>query len=129
MVADELQISRESERSPCPSMHNKVHGFCVHDNARPHTANIVKQFLTKKELVQIEHPPYSPDPNLPDFFLFPRLKLVLKGKRIDDIPDIQQKVTRHLNCIPKEDFLQSFQGIYSRSQWFTVMEGDYFEGQ
>ncbi|GFT81339.1 hypothetical protein TNCV_3672361 [Trichonephila clavipes] len=49
--------------------------FFVQENARPHTANIAKQFLVKKGVVQIEHPPFSPYLNPPDFFLFPRLKL------------------------------------------------------
>jgi len=103
--------------------------FFVHDNARPHTANIVKQFLATKGVVQLEHPPYSPELNPPDFFLFPRLKLALKGKRFDDIPDIQRNVTMLLKSIPPEDFLRSFQDMYSRSQRCIVMGGDYFEGQ
>ncbi|GFW17242.1 hypothetical protein TNCV_1957131 [Trichonephila clavipes] len=55
--------------------------FFVHDNARPHRANIVKQFLDIKGAVQIEYPPFTPDLNPPDFFLFLRLTLALKGKR------------------------------------------------
>ncbi|GFW79838.1 uncharacterized protein TNCV_3898391 [Trichonephila clavipes] len=98
-----------------PSMPNKVHGFFVHDNAHPHTSNIVKQFLGKKG-VQNEYPSYSLDLNPSDFFLFPRLKLALKGNRFDDIPDIQRNVTSLLNSIRKEDFLQSFQNMYSISQ-------------
>ncbi|GFX51532.1 uncharacterized protein TNCV_5012361 [Trichonephila clavipes] len=71
-----------------------VHGFFfVHDNVHPFTANIVKQFLAKKGLVQIEHPPYSPDLRSPEFLILPRLKLALKGKRFDDIPGIQRKKT------------------------------------
>ncbi|GFV15922.1 hypothetical protein TNCV_3780671, partial [Trichonephila clavipes] len=39
---------------------------------------------------QIEHPPYSPDFNSSsDFFLFPRPKLALKGKRFGNIPETQ----------------------------------------
>ncbi|GFV87999.1 hypothetical protein TNCV_3241491 [Trichonephila clavipes] len=61
--------------------------YFVHDNARPHTANIVKQFVVKKGVMQIEHPSFLPDLNPPDF-LFPRLKLALKRKGFDDISDI-----------------------------------------
>ncbi|GFW35993.1 hypothetical protein TNCV_4928571 [Trichonephila clavipes] len=43
----------------------------LHDNARPHTANTIKQFLANKEVVQTEHPPFSPDLNPPNFFLLP----------------------------------------------------------
>ncbi|GFT37138.1 transposable element Tcb2 transposase [Trichonephila clavipes] len=42
---------------------------------------------------------------------------------IDDIPNIQQNVTSLLNSIPKEDFLQSFQDMYSLSQRCIVMGG------
>ncbi|GFU31801.1 hypothetical protein TNCV_1176661 [Trichonephila clavipes] len=52
-----------------------------------------------------------------------------KGKRCDDIPDIQRNVTRLSNSIPNEDFLQSFQDMYSRSQRCIVMGGNYFEEQ
>ncbi|GFT06384.1 hypothetical protein TNCV_1145681 [Trichonephila clavipes] len=72
----------------------------VHDNARFHTSNIVKQFLSKKDVQQIEYPLYSPDLNPSNFFLFPRLKLDLKGKRFDAIPDIQRSVTRF--CTPSQ---------------------------
>ncbi|GFV42801.1 hypothetical protein TNCV_841551 [Trichonephila clavipes] len=92
-----------------------VHGPSIYKKIHPHKANIVRQFLTKKGAVQIELPPYSPDLNPPNFFLFFRLKLALKGKIFDDIPDIQRNVARLLNSIPKEDLLQSFQDMYSRS--------------
>ncbi|GFT48318.1 hypothetical protein NPIL_310291 [Nephila pilipes] len=42
--------------------------FFVHDNAHPHTANIVKQLLAKEGVVQVEHQEYTPDFNPPDFF-------------------------------------------------------------
>ncbi|GFX13096.1 hypothetical protein TNCV_2357521 [Trichonephila clavipes] len=103
--------------------------FFVHDNALLHTASIAKQLLAKKRVVQIEYPPYSPDLKPPDFFLLPRLKLTLKGKRFEDIPDIRRNVTRFLNSILKKDFLQNFQDMYSRSQQRVVKGGDYFEGQ
>ena len=77
-------------------------------------------------VVQIEHPTYSTDLNPPYYFLFPLLKLVLKQKRFDDIPDIQRNVTRLLNIITKEDFLQSFQDMYHRSQRCIVIGGYYF---
>ncbi|GFW81087.1 histone-lysine N-methyltransferase SETMAR [Trichonephila clavipes] len=104
--------------------------FFVHDSARSHTTNIVKQLMAKRgEGVQIEHPPYSPDLNPSNFFPFPRLRLALKGKRFDDIPDIQRNVTRPLNSIPKEDFLQSLPDMYSRYHRCIVIGGDYFEGK
>ncbi|GFX21334.1 hypothetical protein TNCV_2252811 [Trichonephila clavipes] len=70
-----------------------------------------------------------PGPNPPDYFFFPRLN-ALNRKRLDDIPNIQRNVMRLLNFILKEDFLQSFQNMYSRSQRSSiVIRGNYFEGQ
>ncbi|GFV41733.1 histone-lysine N-methyltransferase SETMAR [Trichonephila clavipes] len=106
----------------------EIYAMLVSQCSRPHTANIVKQFREKKGLLQIGHPPYSPDLNPPDFFIFPRIKLALKRNRFDDIPDIHRNATWPLNSIPNEDFLQSFQDMYSRSQRCIVMGGDYFEG-
>ena len=34
----------------------------------------------KYRLVQVQHPPYLPDIALYNFFLFPKLKIHLKGK-------------------------------------------------
>ncbi|GFV37993.1 hypothetical protein TNCV_3626131, partial [Trichonephila clavipes] len=46
---------------------------------------------------------------------------------VDNIPNVQRNVTRLLNSIPKEDFLQSLRDMYGRSQHRIVMGGDYFE--
>ncbi|GFV31721.1 hypothetical protein TNCV_3399411 [Trichonephila clavipes] len=72
----------------------------------------MKKFLAKKRMEQIENPPYSPDLN--PSFLFPWIKLALKGKVFYDIPDIQRKVSSPFVSVPNEDFLQSFQDMYIR---------------
>ena len=38
-------------------------------------------FLAKNNIAVLEQPPYSPDLALCDFFLFPKLKEVIKGTR------------------------------------------------
>ena len=50
-----------------------------HDSASAHTALSVKQFLVSKEITTLHHPPYSPDLAPCDFFLFSKLKEILKG--------------------------------------------------
>jgi hypothetical protein len=39
----------------------------------------------------MEHPPSSPDLAPNDFWLIPKLKSVLKGRKFQDIEDIQKK--------------------------------------
>ena len=38
------------------------------------------------------HPPYSPDLAPCDFFLFPTLKKILRGRQFDDVADLQRTV-------------------------------------
>jgi hypothetical protein len=49
-----------------------------HDNAPAHKALTVKQFLALKLVTEREHPTYSPDLALNDFWLLPKIKYVLK---------------------------------------------------
>jgi hypothetical protein len=44
--------------------------------------------LAKHSIPVVPHPPYSPDLAPCDFFLFPRLKSTLKGKRFEDVAEI-----------------------------------------
>jgi hypothetical protein len=39
----------------------------------------VKQFLANKNITVLEHPPYLPDLAPCNFYLFPKIKSVLKG--------------------------------------------------
>jgi hypothetical protein len=64
-----------------------------------------------------------------DFFLFPRLKGIMKGARIADVAAIQERVTVVPRSIPKGVFGDSFQKLYERFQQCIVKDGYYFEGQ
>jgi hypothetical protein len=64
-----------------------------------------------------------------DFFLFPRLKSIMKGAHFADVAAIQEHVTVVLRSIPKQAFADSFQKLYERYQQHVVKDGDYFEGQ
>jgi histone-lysine N-methyltransferase SETMAR len=50
-----------------------------HDNAPAHKMLSVKQFPAQKLINEMEHPPFSPDLALNDFWLFSKIKSALKG--------------------------------------------------
>ena len=75
-----------------------------HDNAPAHTALSMKQFLVSKEITTLHHPPYSPNLAPGDFFLFPKLKGILKGTRCEGVEDTKTSVTNHLKTITKRNF-------------------------
>jgi hypothetical protein len=45
--------------------------------------------MVKYQMAVIHHPPFSPDFAPCDFFLFPKMKLKLKGLPFDTIEEIQ----------------------------------------
>ncbi|UYV75640.1 hypothetical protein LAZ67_13000817 [Cordylochernes scorpioides] len=77
-------------------------------NARPHTAHVVLQFLAKHSTIQIPHPPYSPDLAPNDFFLYPKLKMNLKGRKFDNVDMIQAESKATLRNLSKSDFISCF---------------------
>jgi hypothetical protein len=64
-----------------------------------------------------------------DFFLFPRLKSIMKGACFADVAAIQECLMVVLRLISKEAFTDSFQKLYERCQECVVKDGNYFEGQ
>jgi histone-lysine N-methyltransferase SETMAR len=54
--------------------------FLLYDNAPSHSAPVVKTFLVKHGVVEINHPSYSPDLAPADFFLFPTVGTALKER-------------------------------------------------
>ena len=64
-----------------------------------HTALSVQQFLTKTGVTPVPHPPYSPNLTPSDFFLFPWMKKVLKGKCFADVEEVKQKMAAVLKLM------------------------------
>ena len=50
------------------------------DNAPSHRALVTHEFLAHNSIITLLHPRYSPDLAPCDFFLFPKMKLQLKGR-------------------------------------------------
>jgi hypothetical protein len=75
----------------------------------------------------IPHPPYSPDLALCDFFLFPKIKLKLKGRRFDTTEEIQAESQKVLNTLIEKDFHEAFQK-WRRWDRCRHAGGNYFEG-
>ena len=68
-----------------------------HDNAPAHAS--CAEFLVKHQITQETQPPYSPDAVSCDFWLFPKLKLTLKGKRFQTVYEIQENMMEQLMAI------------------------------
>jgi len=99
-----------------------------HDNAPAHRSFKVSKFLAENNMTVIPHPPYSPDMAPCDFFLFPKLKLQMKGRTFDTIEEIQEESQRVLDTVPKRDFQGCFQAWQKRWDRCIRAKGEYFKG-
>jgi hypothetical protein len=83
--------------------------------------------LTPEYVTTLNDPPYSPDISLPDYFLFPKLKMKLKGPHFADVAEIQEAVTDELKKIQKDEFSATFQKLYDHTKACIYASGAYFE--
>lgn len=123
-----LSRLREAVRRKRPALHASKEWLLHHDNAPAHRSQLVQQFLAKHQIAQVQQPPYSPDLAPCDFFLFPKVKKVMKGRRFDDVDDIKTNTTKELQAIPKEDFQKCYLQWQERWRKCIHSQGEYFEG-
>jgi hypothetical protein len=62
-----------------------------------------------------------------DFFLFPKIKSTLKGRRFGDTEDIKRNVTKELLALHANELDKCFQLICEGAQKRVTSQGDYFE--
>ena len=80
------------------------HGVLIlHDNARPHIAKDVRELLDGYSWEVLAHPPYSPDMSPPDFDLFPKLKIDMRGVRFSTLEELSTSVTRRIRQFNRPD--------------------------
>lgn len=98
-----------------------------HDNAPSHSAFLIGDYLARTGVSVVPQPPYSPDLAPSDFFLFPRIKNVFKGKHLDNVDNIQAVTTACLKDLTSDVFLGAFQAWKHRLQKCIDANGAYFE--
>ena len=88
----------------------------------------VREFLATKQVTVLEHPACLPDLAPSDFFLFPKIKEILKGRHFDDIDDNRSNTTGALKAIPQNRFQNCFEGWTRRWHGCIASHGQYYEG-
>ena len=75
------------------------------DNAPVHNSILVTDYLTKRGIKTVPHPPYSPDLAPCDFWLFPKLR----GCRNEATEEMKEAVTKVIDTLTQEDFHGAFE--------------------
>ena len=83
--------------------------FLHHDNASAHTAGATRDFIADKPIQLLSHLPYSPDLAPYDFFMFPKVKDLMRGIRFVSPEAAVEVYQEHLET-------------FTRSQWCNLIE-------
>ena len=113
-ISAELSVSHESIRTilnDCLGMKRVAARLVPKDLNFLQKLNRVN---AKNSTNSIEQPPYSPDMALAELFLFPKLKLPLRGTHFQSIEDIKENSLRELKLIPKNAFKKCFDEVIIR---------------
>ena len=105
-----------------------THGCSTMTIRQPMLPSWLDGFWPYNNMTVVPHPPYSPDLALSEFFLFPKLKMKLKGRRFQMLEEIQAESQAVLNRLWENDFRECFKNWQRRWDLCQASEGDYFEG-
>ena len=98
-----------------------------HDNASAHTARATTTFLEEKNVQLVAHPPYSPDLAPNDFFLFPKVKRQLKGKKFQTPEDARRFFDAIVSGLPESTWSGAFGNWFYRMDKCIESSGGHFE--
>ena len=101
--------------------------FLHHDNASCHKSASTQAHIDELRFTQLDLPAYSPDLAPNDFYLFPPLKIQLRGIRMDSLYELRKRVLAVFRSIPKDDYKNSFITWVERWQKCVKYKGEYFE--
>lgn len=122
-LLDKVKTSYRSKRRGVPIRSVLL----LHDNARPHTAALTKDKLTKMHWTTIEHAPYSPDLSPCDYHLFGPLKEALGGQQFQNNEEVKQFVCNWLRTRPTSFYNKGIQKLPIRWQKCVNVNGNYVE--
>jgi transposase len=123
-----MQRLHEAVRKERPDAWRENRWMLQHNHTSLHSSFLVLDFLAKHATTVLPQPPYSPDLAPADFFLFPKLKSMLKCRCFESIEAIKTNLLAHLCSIPKTSFQECFRTLKKRWQQCIQSTEEYLEG-
>ncbi len=124
--ANELRQLREVIKA---KRHGKLKKgvLLLQDNAPVHTACVATTAAAKLGFELLPHPPYSPDLAPSDFFLFPKLKAEISGRRFKSNDEVIDAVEGFFESQDKQFFSDGLGLLQKRWIKCISIQGDYVE--
>lgn len=96
-----------------------------HDNAKPHVATTVMQYLAQKRVQMLPQAPYSPDTNLCDRFVFPTFESSRCKVEFHSADEILQFTQGHIASITQQAWQNEFEKLKDAANSIIMKAGDY----
>lgn len=97
------------------------------DNAPAHSARDTTDKLKELRYELVPHPPYSPDLAPSDYFLFPRLKMWLSGKRFYSNEEVELETNAYFEGLDAQHYKSGIEMLEDRYNKCITLDGDYVE--
>ena len=98
-----------------------------YDNAGPHTAKKVREYLTQNDIQRAPQPPYSPDLAPSDFYLFGHIKTQLQGFNFSSVDELLSQVHTILARISETTLQKAFTNWEHRLEQVISTKGNYYD--
>jgi len=100
----------------------------LHDKARQNLGKDVRELLDGYSWEVLPHLSYSPDMSPPDFDLFSKLKINMRGVRFSTLEDHSASVSRRARQLNCSRDLTGVMDLPKRWDAVIRQKGDYIEG-
>ena len=106
-------------------MVNRKGVIFYHDNATPHTSWATRQKLLRLGWEVMLHPPYSPDLEPSDYYLFRSLQNTLNGKIFNDDEVVKSHLVQFFDDKDQKFYERGIMKLPERWQNFIEINGKY----
>lgn len=120
-----LKQALAQKRPEWKGLHEKI--ILLHDNARPHVAVPVKNYLEGINWDILPHPPYSPDIAPSDYYLFRSMQSALSEQRFPTFESIRIWVDLWIASKDQAFFTRGIRSLPERWAKVVASDGAYFE--
>jgi hypothetical protein len=97
------------------------------DNAGPHVAKCVMEYMDQNSLKRAPHPPHSSDLTPPAFYLFGCVKRQLQGHKFTEGAGLVLAISEILHQVPTATLVDTFDDWMRRLQRCIDISGEYVE--
>ena len=99
----------------------------MHDNAPVQKSRVALAALHKVGIDILNHSPYSPDLAPSDYYLFPKMKKELRGKKFTSDKEVKDAVLAFFSDKGKTFFYEGIHKLIERSEKCIRVAGEYIE--